>query len=481
MKWFYITKVSFLALIVLSFDFLYANAQQFSAVEGSIYGGALNTEVQPAAGVNMPFYWDVEIAGINSFWNNNIFSFSPAKWKWNSDTMKLTGHVIPGNKKRWGTVQADVHLLNFLFRWPHRNDIVAGAGWNIHSRIYPHNMNFFYEDSLKTTEDFLQDNAFNTIQQGTLINQQWMEWYATVSKVILDNQRERFTAGVTLKLLKGMAAEVIDIEGVSVGPDKLSNTNDLVFTYAEGKYGYSQNIEDLNNSSSTGGSISTLMSGSPVSPGLDFGISYLVRKQNIVPGFTDDEPAGYDWKIEASITDWGRLKYPLGGQSMSINGIKGQPSVRRFLEVVDSVKTLNALNDSLAEMVNLKPWSGAFSISLPTALRINVDKYIGSNVFLNARLVLGMAFLNPGVNYKINPVSYVMVTPRWEIKRIGIYAPVYMNLHGSLMAGAALRLGPLLVGVHDFGWLFHDRQSGGGYVALDIRGLFKKNGECPSF
>jgi hypothetical protein len=92
-----------------------------------------------------------------------------------------------------------------------------------------------------------------------------------------------------------------------------------------------------------------------------------------------------------------------------------------------------------------------------------------------------MAFLNPGVDYKINPVSYVMLTPRWEIKRIGVYAPVYMNFHGSLMAGAALRVGPLLVGVHDFGWLFHDRQSGGGYVALDVRGLFKKNSECPTF
>lgn len=481
MKLCYTIKVLLLALFCLTFCLLYADAQQFTATEGSIYGGTLNTGVQPAAGVNMPFYWDVEIAGIQSFWNNNIFSFSPAKWKWNSDTLKMNGHFIPGNKKRWGTVQADVHLLNFLFRWPHRSDLVAGAGWNIHSRIYPENMDFFYEDSIKTSEDFLQNNAFNAIQQGTLINQQWMEWYATISKVVLDNRRERLTAGVTLKLLKGMTAEVVDINGVSVGINKSQGTNDLVFTYAEGRFGYSQNIEDLNNNSTTGANISTLMNGSPISPGLDFGISYLVRKQNIIPGFSSDEPTGYDWKIEASLTDWGRLKYPLGGQSMNINGVKGQPSVRHLFEIIDSVKTLNALNDSLNTIANLKPWSGAFSISLPTALRINVDKYLGSNIFLNTRLVLGMAFLNPGVDYKINPVSYVMLTPRWEIKRIGVYAPVYMNFHGSLMAGAALRVGPLLVGVHDFGWLFHDRQSGGGYVALDVRGLFKKNSECPTF
>lgn len=481
LKLYYPVKISVFVLIFLIFCLFYADAQQFTATEGSIYGGVINTGVQPASAVNMPYYWDIEVAGMNLFWNNNIFSFSPAKWKWNSDTLNTSGRFIPGDKKRWATVQADVHLLNFLFRWPHRNDLVVGAGWNIHSRIYPDNMDFFYEDSIKTTEDLLKDNAFNTLQQGTVINQQWMEWYVTASKVLLDNHQERLTAGATLKLLKGMAAEVIDIRGLSVGINKSANPNDLVFTYAAGRYGYSQNLENLNNRSSTGENIRTLMNGSPLSPGLDFGISYLIREQDAIPGFTKDEPAGYNWKIEASITDWGRLKYPLGSQSMNVAGVKGQPSVRRVLNIIDSIKTVQALNDSLSAVADLKPWNGAFSVSLPTALRINVDKYIGADFFLNTRLVLGMSFLNPGVDYKINPVSYVMVTPRWEIKRIGIYAPLYMNFHGSLMAGAALRLGPLLVGLHDFGWLFHDRPGGGGYVALVIRGLFKNKDECPSF
>ncbi|MGH2643401.1 MAG: hypothetical protein ACRDE2_05600, partial [Chitinophagaceae bacterium] len=301
MKLFHVIRILTFILIISIIFLSYANGQQFTATEGSIYGGTLNTDVQPASGVNMPFYWDVEIAGINSFWNNNIFSFSPAKWKWKTDSLKVDGHLISGNKKRWGTVQADVHLLNFLFRWPHKNNLVVGAGLNIHSRVYPENMDFLYEDSIKTIEDLLQDNAYNTLQQGTLINQQWMEWYATVSKVIFDNQRERFTAGVTMELLKGMTAEVIDISGLSVSTNKLSNPNDLVFTYAEGRYGYSQNIEDLNNNSTTGENIHTLTNGSPVSPGLSFGVSYLVRKQDIVPGFTQEEPAGYNWKIEASL------------------------------------------------------------------------------------------------------------------------------------------------------------------------------------
>jgi hypothetical protein len=131
-------------------------------------------------------------------------------------------------------------------------------------------------------------------------------------------------------------------------------------------------------------------------------------------------------------------------------------------------------------MAVLEKWPGAFSVSLPTALRINVDKNLGTHFYVNARLVLDMSFLVPGVDYKIRQDSYLMLTPRWEVKRFGVYAPLYLNVHGSLMAGAALRLGPLVAGVHDLGWLFRNQAKGGAYVGLVIKGLFKKKDECPS-
>lgn len=474
-------KVGVVLVLLLSLNFSVACAQQFTATEGSIYGGVINTNMQPAAGVNMPFYWDVEVAGINSFWNNNIISSSPATWKWLGDSLDIKGKLIQGNQTRWATALADVHLINFLFRWPHRNDLVVGAGWNIRSVISPHGMDYAYEDSMKTLGDFLQANAYNTLNGGTVLNQQWMEWYITFSKVIFDDQQSRFTIGGTLNLLKGITAEVADIDGLSVTQNKGPNTNDLVFNYAQGRFGYSANIEKLNNNYSTGENIHAFMNGSPLSPGISFGITYLVRKNGSLPGFTVAEPSGYNWKIEAALTDWGRLKYPLGGQSSIINGVISQPDVERFSKMTHSIKTVNDFNDSLMSMVDIKLWQGEFSMSLPTALRVNVDKYVSHNFYVNARMVLNASFLNPGVDYRINQLGYIMVTPRWEIRRIGFYAPVYFNFHGSLMAGAALRLGPLLVGIHDFGWLFHNTPTGGAYVALVIRNVFGKKNECPSF
>jgi hypothetical protein len=470
-------KIHVISVLVLVMGIIPCSAQQFSALEGSIYGSIVNTAVQPAAGANMPYRWGVEVVGLISFWNNNIYAFSPVTL--NGSGKDANGYFLTGASKRWGNLQADVHLLNFLFRWPRQKNIVVGAGWNLHSTTYVDKLDYLYEDSMTTMGSFLQENVFNTIGQGRVVDQQWMEWYVTASTVILDNPTERFTAGATLKLLKGISAVAVDLDAVSVALDKSTNPGQLAFTMASGRYGYSKNLEELDGKSS-GETVKTLMNGAPFSPGIDLGITYVRKKQTVIAGFTNDDPAGYDWKLEVALTDLGRLKYPLGDQSVVLKGPRGRPAVERLTRLTDSVSTLESFNDTLATMAVLEKWPGAFSVSLPTALRINVDKNLGTHFYVNARLVLDMSFLVPGVDYKIRQDSYLMLTPRWEVKRFGVYAPLYLNVHGSLMAGAALRLGPLVAGVHDLGWLFRNRAKGGAYVGLVIKGLFKKKDECPS-
>lgn len=480
----FLLMIRIVLLLLFSFvlSFTLVSAQDQTATEGSIYGGSLNSNVQPAASANMPYRWDIEVAGINAFWNNNIISTSPMQWERIGDSLDLNSQFITGDSKRWLTFQADVHILNFLFRWPNRDDIVVGAGWNIRSQTSADNMDYYYDDSIKIMSSFLQANALNRVQTGRLLDQQWSEWYITGSKIISQDSRSRFSVGGTVKLMKGMSAFVADVDGVSVGLEKTSSgTDNAVFNYAEGRYGYSENLEEFSGKETNSDAAGILFSGNSLSPSLSAGVSYTVRKPMQIAGFTNDDPAGYDWKLEASITDIGRLKYTLGSQSIIVNGIKGQPAVQRFAHLFDSVSTLNRFNDSLALIANTAFWQGKFSVSLPTALRINIDKNVGSHIYLNARLVLDMSFLNPGVDYQMHQMSYLMFTPRWEIKRVGFYTPIYLNTHGSFMAGAALRLGPLVAGVHDFRWFFENSRSGGAYLALVIRGLFKERSYCPTF
>lgn len=457
-----------------------AAAQDMTALSGSIYGGALTTFSQPASGALMPYRWDVEVAGANIFWNNNIFSFAPTKWNWRRDSLGPHGHFVPGDKKRWGEVQGDLHLVNFLFRLPGHPNWVVGAGWNFHSRTWPEDLDFAYTDSLNNTSDFLGANAYNRVQQGSVTENEWTEWYVTASTLVTDNRLESFTAGATLKLTKGMGAAVVDARGLSVGADPNTGKG-LVFTSARGRFGYSDNLTEFDDDNGFGDVFRTLLHGSPLSPALDLGITYTRKKQAIIAGFGSDDPAAYDWKLEASLTDIGRIKYPLGDLSSEILGLQGNPDVEGFARMIDSVNTLSQLRDSLSTIAVLRLWKGGFSVALPTALRVNVDKSLGSHVYLNAQIALDMSFLDFGADYRVRQMSYLMLTHRWEIRRVGVYVPLYANIHGGFMAGAAVRLGPLVAGVHDFGWLFGARDRGGAYLSLVIRGLGKEKSGCPTF
>lgn len=454
--------------------------QQFSGIQGSIYGSVLNTSLQPAAGVNMPYRWAVAVAGVNVFWANNMYSFSPVRW---TDSLGPEGYYIGGSAKRWGSVQSDVHLLNFLFRLPTQRSIVAGAGLNLHSRTCVDRLAYVANKDMVTVNDFLKANVFNRTGEARAVDQQWLEVYLTASTVMRDNETERLTAGATLRILKGITAAVADLQSISVGRSK-SDPRVLVFTSGGGRYGYSKNLDDLNADNSDNGfgsTMHTLMNGSGISPGLDLGFTYTRKKQNVVAGFTDDDPSDYLWKLEASLTGLGSISYDLGSQSLSLEEVQTQPNVDRFANIFNSFSSLQDFNDSLASLISAQAWKGKFKVSLPTTLRVNYDRNLGRGLYLNAGLALNMSFLDFGADYKIREPGYLQLTPGWEITRVGVYAPLYLNTHGMVMAGAAVRLGPLLLGVHDFGWIFHPRAKGGLYAALVIKGLSGKKAECPTY
>lgn len=473
-------RVIFLMLLPVFLLYRHLPAQEFSALSGSPYGGALNTFAQPAAGAIMPYHWDLEVAGANIFWNNNIFRFAPTRWNWSHDTLGPHGQFIPGDKKRWAAVRGDVHLVNFLIRLPGARHWVVGAGWNFHSITWPGGLNFSYADSMSSTADFLEANAFQKLQRGSVVDQQWTEWYLTASRILSDNTSGRFTAGATLKLVKGIAAAVVDLQGLSVGFSPQTG-KELVFTSATGRFGYSGNLGDLGDKQGFRAAAGTLLNGSPLSPGFDLGISYTRKQQALIRGFGSDDPVTYNWKLEASLTDIGRAKYPLGDLSTIVTGLQGNPGVERFARMMDSVSTLSQLKDSLAQIAVVAPWAGAVSVSLPTALRMNFDKSLPHHFYLNAQLALDMSFLNPGVDYRTHQLSYLQLTPRWEIRQLGVYAPLYINSHGSFMAGAAFRLGPLVAGVHGFRWMFHAASAGGAYLGIVIHGRYNQKSECPVF
>ncbi|WP_344979385.1 DUF5723 family protein [Compostibacter hankyongensis] len=456
-----------------------ARAQQFSGFEGSVYGGVLNTASQPAASADMPFRWDVELIGVSSMWNNNIVKFNPYNHPLSTDSSILGSELIHGDKKRYGALMSNVHVLNVLYAVDHR--LTVGAGWNARSYSNGDRMDFALNDSTKGPYSFIRENAVNKMQQGRLVSNSWSEFYITASRVMQQTTYDTWKAGATLKVLKGAAGAFVDADAVEVSP--YPSGGDYYFSRAQGSYGYSGNLDSLNDTNPFKRNKRFALNGSKLSLGLDLGVSYTRRLPGVIPNYIDNTPGNYDWKIEAALTDIGRLKYKYGSASRQIRGPLGTAAdLSTFQNIVDTVTSLQGFNNAIAGMVEADSLQGKFTVGLPAALHINFDKSLGRNFYLNANLILDASFLNGYADYRVHVTNSLILTPRWEIAHFGGSLPIYFNTHGEVLVGAAIRVGPLVAGVHDFRWLTHSSfRSGGGYVALVIRRLWPEKDDCPRF
>lgn len=464
-----IISVIFLLVFVIIYS---VNAQQFNGVRGSVFNSVVNTSSQPASGGNMPAQWSLEILGSGAFWDNNIVRFHPLKI-WKKDSIDLSRYLEEGDKRRYAMVKGNIHILNFLFRLPKHPDWTVGMGWNIRSHTYGNNTEYAYNTEMRTAKEFFRQNALNDSLTGRAVNQQWAVWYFNASKVVNEDDYSKMTVGASLKLIKGMGAEMVEVTKLQAQNLRDNVPNYTSFIKAKGQYGYSQNLDNMDNDKA-------FLHGSPLSIGLDAGFVYKSKTPVLIPGMKDKNQADYNWKLSVALTDWGRLKYTFGQESRQVNGVKNPQDISNIHRMINDVGSLEELNDTLRHVFNMSPQEGTFTLSLPTMLHIGFDKNIGRHFYLNTHLGIDASFLNFGVDYKSKSLSYLTVTPRWEKKRIGVYVPAYLNEKGRFLLGTAVRLGPLMLGVHDFGWIFDKTRSGGAYFALVINGFSQKK-ECECF
>src|SRR5699024_11038714 len=120
------------------------------------------------------------------------------------------------------------------------------------------------------------------------------------SKVIKEDDYSKITVGASLKLIKGMDAEMVEVTKLQAQNLGVNFPNYTPFIEAKGKYGYSQNLDNMDNGKA-------LLHGSPLSIGLDAGFVYKAKIPVLIPGMKDKNPTGYNWKLSVALTDWGRL------------------------------------------------------------------------------------------------------------------------------------------------------------------------------
>lgn len=457
--------VPLLALLQLSL-----HAQNYHAFNGSSFAGVESMYNNPSSTVHQAYKWDVQLFGVQSMLSNQAFQL-------NNNSLPSTGgstfSLLSGLRSRALHAAADANLLNLRYSINAKNAVSIG----FRTRAYGHlkTGEFNYSDTITSLNGFLHANNQVNFLNGYLTHAGWAQLGFNYSRVIMQSANSSLSAGITLNYIKSLSGAYGFMSHVNYKEEQKNNGYIYTINQASAGLAYSDNY--LIDKNSNRQSASNFISKAPSTFGLDIGVEYLYK--NGLP--TDDEevtPGNYDWKIGISIMDIGRNKFnPVNGSFYATRPLGIEDSV--IQKKIEHVQNVVQLRDSLNTMFSsLAAVTGRYYISLPTRMVINIDHSLGNHFFINANASLNFYSTQQARGLHTRGLNLITLTPRWETQAWGFYLPVQYNTQGQLWVGAAVKLGPLLMGVHSldfYKWFKTGTQTynGGGYILLSIH-PFKK-------
>jgi hypothetical protein len=455
------------------------HAQNYNALHGSDFSGGLGVYNNPSSILSSPYRWDLTVVGIQFQTISNVikgpnfpFSFFPS----------ATFYMANGNFKRYADLTADVHLLNGTIKLNDNNAIAFGL--NVRQNTQGKTTSVNYTDSVKGPRSFLLLNERNGIIELDVAHSAWLELYGTYAKRIWDHETSRLNGGISLKLTRGMSGAFATAKNVGVVSEQ--NNDQTIYKIVNGdvKYGYSENYGDASSINT-----SDILTNGKIGVAVDLGVEYTIKSQ-AVGVFDDDDMAEYDWKLGVSLLDLGWNTYTYSSESRHASSLKNDVSSLVLQEKFSGTNGVGSFNDSVATIVNnFTPLTGDFKVINPARVVINVDRYVSGNVFVNGELSVNLI---PGgkKSYVLKESKFLTVTPRWETRKLGFFAPVQINRHGNFWIGGAVKAGPLLIGTHNLLNIFSKNKfpGSGAYLALTIRPFESgsrdsrnRQYECPTY
>ena len=309
---------------------------------------------------------------------------------------------------------------------------------------------------LRTMMNFenLSNNAFNVLtgSDANLYNQDFSEsnvrynvhsfadFGITYARQVYKTESQNLKIGITLKLVKGIAAGAVRINKMDIL--NIKNADTLAKIKGDVNIAYSKNAEGVVSGDMTAGFSQISSSGPGSCIATDLGVVYEFKKGKKYP---------YQLRLGLSVTDLSlsSLTYNNGSQgghylinnnnmqnipSSSISQMPGE-SYEQYIQRLSAQSFLTVVqNDSAAD----------FNMKLPTALHVNADihliKYFYSNIYL-------LVNLRGTDNYASNYyTSTYIVSPRFDKKWFSMFMPFSYNSLNEFNWGVGFKLGPLFLG-----------------------------------
>ncbi len=448
----------------------FSDAQHYTATYGSSYIGSLNVHNNPAAMVNTPFRWDLTLLGIQDMHTTNaiqVLNYSLLSNPANSEYL-----IKPGRFKRYGNINFNLNLLNARIAINKKNTIAFGA--NLRGAATLKTGTYHFVDTLQRYADFFRQNEGGGSLSGEMSTSSWAELYASYGRTIFDNEFGRLNAGITLKLNRGLSGAFAKLTDGNFIRNVDPSGAEYEILSASFDMGYSSNFDRWNKERKFNANYRDFFSFTEGGGSMDIGLEYLVKLQSV--SRYDDEDDGYfdyDWKIGLAVLDIGYAQYHFGQYSTRARNIR--PGVTDLVmdQSLDSTITnLGEFKDSLSAIFgSVSTFGGKFRVAHPTRAVVNVDKFITGAFFVNADLSVNLNSFLGGSGKYVKDLTFLTITPRWETRKKGFYMPFSFNSHNQLWVGGAIRLGPVLLGLHNWSNIFSKKKMhrGGGYIAFTLR------------
>ena len=411
-------------------------AQDFTGYRTGSRTGVNGVFFNPASMAGSPYRWDANVFSISLLAGNNQASFRLKNLSDLSNGDSLRNQLFGKNAgAASGMASVDVHgpsfMLNTGKKWAFAFTSRVRAMANV-SDVDGKLVN-------KITDDFSNDPqlpyTISTAQNMRVTVNGWSEFGLSAARVLFDEGRHRLKAGVTLKYLAGAANAYMNIDGFTGTLNADFLRRDVYLSNSAGKIAASFGGVRI-----SGFDIGQLTKMNSKGVGADLGVVY---------EFRPDEKAGaYKLKLAVALLDIGSIRYKRdqqrsGAYTIGINGNKRLYfNELNGLDIDDYKNFFNSRPDLFTPAAGLG--QDTYAVALPATLNTEIDYHISNGFYVHLGSQLSLTSESKLVSNRYK--NSIMLTPRYEGKRVSVWLPVSYNPLTKLNAGLSVQAGPVFIG-----------------------------------
>jgi hypothetical protein len=459
-----------------------APAQEMLGTALGNYAGINGLQLNPSALHNSKSYLEVQLFGIDVFFQNNYLYMDKADYRF-SNFFK-SGYVWPTHNEDYGVEQRNFyHYTNTKNKNAFVQERINGPGamliWGHHAfaintavrtvvsgvRVPYELANFIYLGLNYTPQQNINYADKGPIKASGM---SWGEIGLAYSNTFYARGFNVLSAGITVKRLLGLGGMYMNARNLDyIVPD--DSTIDIKNVDAE--IGLSLPVNYATNTAMT----------SPLFKGGGFGIDLGVTYTRLTRHHQDDyfnslcaQPyEDYLYRVGVALIDVGGITFNHNATKMRIDN---QSS---YWENVPSLKfrSIQQFLDTLSYQFygdNTSAYAGdKFTLWLPSALSAQFDYHFKEQWYVNASLILGFPLSRAAV---ARPAE-IAITPRYETRWFEASMPVSLYNWQLVRMGLAVRIYALTIGTDKIGGFFHFSDFTGLDFYMSLK-LFFNKGNC---